>query len=339
MRNKAILRQIIQHAQDLQEKAFAGAVEASELADQAGAAFLGIQLDEGTEPVEIGQAIIEAVEVADNPVKGVSCGYQHIDSRLGGLMPGDLIIIAGRPSMGKTALAMNIAEHVAARQQVLVFSLEMTRSKIAGRMLRYHQQQLGSRDEAVDHCSRLRMTIDHSAAIGLGHLRLRARRLKRTKGLALIVVDYLQLIVSKAENRTQEVSAVSRGLKAIAKELDVPVIAVAQLNRGVEGRVDSRPMLSDLRESGQIEQDADVIAFVYRDEYYRPETPMKGIAEVIFRKHRDGAVGTDYFDFEPALTRFRTREMPLPKPEEPAPETPRRAVVGVDFKRNAAGER
>lgn len=335
VRNKAILRQIIQHAQDLQEKAFSGAVEANDLADEAGAAFLGIQLDEGSEPVDIGHAVIEAVEVADNPVHGVPSGYQALDTRLGGLMPGDLVIIAGRPSMGKTALAMNIAEHVAAKQQVLVFSLEMTRAKLAGRMLRYHQRQLGSRDEAVDHLSRLHMTIDHSASIGLGHLRLRARRLKRTKGLALIVVDYLQLIVAKAENRTQEVSAVSRGLKAIAKELEVPIIAVAQLNRAVEGRADNRPVLADLRESGQIEQDADVIAFVYRDEYYRPETPWKGIAEVIFRKFRDGAVGTDHLDFIPELTRFRTREMPLPQPE--ATDNPKVRNFS-DFKSKAAGD-
>lgn len=339
VRDKAITRELITKAMEVADQAFAPGIDPVQLAEEAGAAFLSIELDQQpSEMVGFGQATLEAVEWADNPVKGLPTSFRELDQILrGGMVAGDLIIIAGRPSMGKTALAMNIAEHVARTQRVAVFSLEMTRRKIATRSLRYYEAQLGGRDAAVDHLSALKLSIDDSPAIGLGHMRLRLRRLKRQHGLGLVVVDYLQLLHSKAENRTQEVSALSRGLKSIAKEFDVPVVAVAQLNRAAEGRTDRRPALSDLRESGQIEQDADVIAFVYREEYYHADTPWKGIAEVLVRKNRDGATDTAYLGFTPEYTHFHNREGLLPAREKDEGSKGRVASFD-DFKNRAAGD-
>jgi replicative DNA helicase len=338
VRDKRILRQLAKAASDVMQKALSSSVDPKELAEEAGAAFLGIEVDQKpAEMVDFGAAVVEAVEWEDNPAKGLRTGFPDVDKMLPhGLMPGDFIIIAGRPSMGKTAFAINIGEHVAARAPVAVFSLEMTRRKIAGRALRYHESLLG-RDGAVDHLSALTLHIDDTAAIGLGYMRLRLRRLQRKHGLALAVVDYLQLMQAQgAENRTQEVSQLSRGLKALAKEFCIPVVAVAQLNRAVEGRADNRPVLSDLRESGQIEQDADVIAFVYRDEYYHPDTALRGIAEVLVRKNRDGATGTAHLRFIPEHTRFKPLDGPLPVA---AIAEPKRTVQNFqDFKSRAAGE-
>lgn len=338
VRDKAILRELAQRGTEIAERALGGMEDPRTIAEEAGEAFLGIQVDQRpAEMAEFGIAVTEAVEWADNPVKGLSAGYKAIDNIMGGMVGGDLIVIAGRPSMGKTALAMNIAEHVAKDEVAAVFSLEMTRRKVGARALKYHEA-LSGRDNAVDYLASLKLHIDDSAAVTLGHMRLRLARVKRRHGLGLVVVDYLQLLrAPKAENRTQEVSEISRGLKAIAKDFGVPVIAVAQLSRGVESRPDHRPMLADLRESGQIEQDADVIAFVYRDEYYRPDTEWQGIAEVIFRKNRDGATGTAYLTFTPEHTRFKPLDRPLPS-REPKVEKPRRSVVSADFKKAAGGD-
>ncbi len=335
VREKAILRELAHKGGDIAARALAGVEEPLALAEEAGAAFLGIRLDSApAEMAPVGVALTEAVEAADNPVKGLPTGYSDVDRRYGGLLAGDLIVIAGRPSMGKTAFAMNIAEHIAQDVTVAVFSLEMTRAKLAGRMLRWHTEALGSRDAAVDHIGSRKLWIDHSPAVSLGHIRLRLRRLKRTQGLGLVVVDYLQLISERAENRTQEVSAISRGLKAIAKEFEVPVVAVAQLSRQVESRTDHRPQLSDLRESGQVEQDADIISFVYREELYKPDTEWRGIAEIITRKNRDGATGTDHLTFVSEYTRFLPLDKPLPERQEP-----RSKVANfTDFKSKAAGE-
>jgi replicative DNA helicase len=336
VRDKAILRNLYARSMEIAEKAIGGATSALELADEAGGAFMAIDMArDGAEAVEMGRAALDAAEWADNPIKGLPTGFRSVDDIFGGLMPGDLIIVAGRPSMGKTALAMNIAEEIATETPVAVFSMEMTRRKVAGRSLKYHESMVG-RDAAMDHLSSLKLYIDDSPALSIGYMRLRMRRIQRKHGLGLVVVDYLQLMQAKAENRTQEVSAISRGLKALAKEFNVPVIAVAQLNRGAEARADNRPVLSDLRESGQIEQDADIIAFVYRDEYYKPETEWRGIAEVIVRKNRDGAIGTAYLNFIPEYTRFKPLDRPLPPRNEP----PARGEVKnfSDYKTRAAGE-
>lgn len=259
-------------------------------------------------------------------VTGIATGFNDLDERTSGLQPGDLIIVAGRPSMGKTALSLNIAEHVALnlKKTVAVFSMEMGGAQLVMRMLgsvgkldqhRVRNGKLGD-DEwdrlslALDKMQGAPLHIDETAALNPFELRSRARRLARdtaaTGGLGLIVIDYLQLmsVQGDGENRATEISEISRSLKALAKELKVPVIALSQLNRSLEQRPNKRPVMSDLRESGAIEQDADLILFIYRDEVYNPETQEKGVAEIIIGKQRNGPIGTVRLAFLGEHTRF-----------------------------------
>lgn len=334
VKERAMLRGIAQAASEACERALSCVVPPVDLAEETIAAIGAIESKAATGGAAgIGQAVTEAVELADNPRHGLSTGFPVVDQIVKGMHPGDFVIVAARPSMGKSAFAMNIAEHIAARQHVCILSLEMTRARLAGRALRYHESLLG-RDQAVDHLHSLKMHIDDSASLGIGQARVRLRKLQRKHGLSLVVVDYLQLMQAKGENRTQEVSAISRGLKAIAKDLGIVVLAVAQLNRAVETRSDMRPHLADLRESGQIEQDADIIAFLYREDYYKPGTEWQGIAEVIVRKNREGGIGTAYLEWIPEVTRFKTLERPIPR--KPEPET--RVARFSDFKKSAAGD-
>jgi len=261
----------------------------------------------------------------DNPsdITGVPTGYTDLDSRTSGLQPGDLVIVAGRPSMGKTALALNMAEYVAVenRLPVAVFSMEMAGTQLAMRMLgsigRLDQHKLRTGKLSDEDWNRLTTAvgklhdapihIDETPALNALELRARARRLHRQYGaLGLIVVDYLQLMEasSQGENRATEISEISRSLKSLAKELKVPVVALSQLNRSLEQRPNKRPVMSDLRESGAIEQDADLILFIYRDEVYNPDTPDKGIAEIIIGKQRNGPIGTVKLTFLGEHTRF-----------------------------------
>lgn len=335
----SIRRQIAAHATEIADRAYIGQEPAHALAEDAEDKFLSVRAarDGGGDPQPFGDAVAHALDWLADPQQGISTGYANIDRVWGGLRPGELVIVAGRPSMGKSGLVMNIAEHVARTAPVLAFSLEMTSRAIAARAVRYHRNLIGEH-EAVTHLLSLKLWMDETAGIGVPYVRARAKRLKRTHGLGLIVVDYLQLMAAQGENRTQEVGAISRGLKAIAKDFQVPVIAVSQLSRGVENRPDKRPMMSDLRESGQVEQDADIIAMVYRDEYYAPESPLKGIAEVLTRKHREGATGTSYLSFEPEYARFKNMDGPLPY-QPPEPRRPRGRVVSLtDVKKNAAGD-
>ncbi len=258
-----------------------------------------------------------------NEVTGVPSGFNDLDLRTAGLQPGDLIIVAGRPSMGKTAFSLNIGEHVAIEQglPVAVFSMEMGGSQLAMRMLcsvaRLNQQRVRvgkiNDDEwpqlvaAVQKMNEAPLFIDETPALNSMELRARARRLSRQYGkLGLVIVDYLQLMSSakEGENRATEISEISRGLKALAKELSCPVIALSQLNRAVEQRNDKRPVMADLRESGAIEQDADVIMFIYRDEVYNPDTPDKGTAEIIIGKQRNGPIGMVRLTFLGEYTKF-----------------------------------
>ena len=274
--------------------------------------------------------VMERVELLyqrDNPsdITGVPTGYRDLDERTSGLQGGDLIIVAGRPSMGKTAFALNIAEHVAVDNKlpVAVFSMEMSGTQLAMRMLgsighldqhklrtgRLTDEDWNRLTNAVGKLHEAPIHIDESAAINALELRARARRLHRQYGkLGLIVIDYLQLMSasgdSEEENRATQISAMSRSLKALAKELDVPVVALSQLNRGLEQRPNKRPVMSDLRESGAIEQDADLILFIYRDEVYNDSTPDKGIAEIIIGKQRNGPIGTVKLTFLGEYTRF-----------------------------------
>ena len=274
-----------------------------------------------TRVVERIQELFERANPSD--VTGVPTGFADLDSKTSGFQAGDLIIIAGRPSMGKTALALNIGEHVALDQgmPVAVFSMEIGASQLALRMLssvgRLDQQRLRTgrlQDEdwprltsAIQKMHEAPLYIDETAAMTSIDPRARARRLARTCGrLGLIIVDYLQLMSasSAGENRATEISEISRGLKALAKELAVPVVALSQLNRTVETRVDKRPVMSDLRESGAIEQDADVILFIYRDEVYNPDTTDKNIAEIIIGKQRNGPIGHLNLRFDGQYTKF-----------------------------------
>lgn len=265
---------------------------------------------------------IDQLYASDDAITGVSTGFTDFDGMTSGLQRSDLIIVAGRPSMGKTTFSLNIAESVALTSDdpVAVFSMEMPGEQLAMRMIsslgrvelqKIRTGNLGDADwprvtSAISLINQKNnLYIDDTPGLTPNELRARARRLKREHGLSLVVVDYLQLMqVGGGENRTAEISEISRNLKAMAKELDIPVIALSQLNRSLEQRPDKRPVMSDLRESGAIEQDADVIVFIYRDEVYNPESPDKGTAEILIRKQRNGPTGSCRLAFLGQYTRF-----------------------------------
>ena len=267
----------------------------------------------------------------DNPsdVTGIPTGYKDLDMMTSGLQPGDLIIVAGRPSMGKTSLALNMCEYVSIDTGLptAVFSMEMASTQLVSRLigsvgkLNQHKMRTGQLDDndweklsyALGQLNEAPIFIDEGSALNPYEVRARARRLHKQCGrLGLIVIDYLQLMGSagSTENRATEISEISRSLKALAKELNVPVVALSQLNRSVEQRPDKRPVMSDLRESGAIEQDADVIMFIYRDEVYNPETPDKGMAEIILAKQRNGPVGRVKLTFLGEYTKFENYANP-----------------------------
>ena len=265
---------------------------------------------------------VEELYKSDEPLTGISSGFSKFDEMTSGLQNSDLIIVAGRPSMGKTTFAMNLAENaaVSAEKTVAVFSMEMPGDQLALRMMSslgridQHNLRTGKLQDhdwprltsSVAMLSKAKIFIDDTPALSPTELRARSRRLKREHGLDMIILDYLQLmqINGSTENRATEISEISRSLKALAKELQVPVIALSQLNRSVEQRPDKRPVMSDLRESGGIEQDADVILFIYRDEVYNPESADKGTAEILIRKQRNGPIGKVRLAFLGQFTRF-----------------------------------
>lgn len=271
---------------------------------------------------------------SSSDITGISTGFADLDGRTSGLQPGDLIIVAGRPSMGKTAFSLNIGEHVAVEEghAVAVFSMEMGATQLAMRLLgsvgRLDQHRLRTgrlNDEdwprlthAVEKMQNAQLFIDETPALSPMEVRARCRRLARQCGqLGLVIIDYLQLMGSSSpgENRATEISEISRSLKGLAKELNCPVIALSQLNRSLEQRPNKRPVMSDLRESGAIEQDADVILFIYRDEVYNPDSPDKGTAEIIIGKQRNGPIGTIRVTFLGQYTKFENYAGPQPESE------------------------
>lgn len=334
VRERAILRQLIQVGNSISNMAFKPeGMTKEEMLDIAeryvfDIAEKGAKRGGGFVQVKevLGKVVdrIDTLFEQDSPITGLPTGFIDFDKDTSGLQPGDLIIVAGRPSMGKTTFAMNIAENAAiqAKQPVAVFSMEMPADSLAMRMLsslgRIHQQNIRTgrlKDDdwprltsAISILNEAPLFIDDTPALTPTELRSRARRLKREHGLGLIVIDYLQLMQGNAgksnENRANEISEISRSLKALAKELEVPLIALSQLNRGLEQRTDKRPVMSDLRESGAIEQDADVIVFIYRDEVYNEDTPDKGKAEIIIGKQRNGPIGKTFLTFQGQFTKF-----------------------------------
>jgi replicative DNA helicase len=335
VRERAILRKLIAASDEIATNAFSPQGRAvTQILDEAeGKIFKigeeGNRNKQGFQSMDVlaVQLIDRVTELAENgaeDVTGVRTGFYDLDRNTAGLQPGDLIILAARPSMGKTAFALNIAENVSVAEglPVVVFSMEMGAAQLALRMVgsqgRIDQQHLrtgrldndewGRLTEAVERLSKSSVFIDETPALTGPELRARARRQARQCGrLGLIVIDYLQLMSGSGgdnENRATEIGEISRGLKALAKELNCPVIALSQLNRSVETRPDKRPMMSDLRESGAIEQDADIIMFIYRDEYYNKESKEPGVAEIIIAKQRNGPVGTTKLAFLRQWTKF-----------------------------------
>ncbi|MCC6134724.1 MAG: replicative DNA helicase [Candidatus Contendobacter sp.] len=335
VRERAIRRELIRAGAEIADSAFdPKGRDSKELLDEAEKRVFAIA-EQGTHAgdgfINIKDLLARTVEridllfQSDNPITGLPTGWPDFDDKTAGLQPGELIVIAGRPSMGKTSLAMNIVEYAALHVKcpVAVFSLEMPGESLIMRLMSslgridQHRIRTGRLEEedwprltsAVTMLSQARLFIHHSAVLSPNELRAQARRLHRQEGqLGLIMVDYLQLmkVPGTNENRTNEVSEISRSLKALAMELSVPVVALSQLNRTLEQRGDKRPIMSDLRESGAIEQDADLICFIYRDEVYNPDSADKGIAEIIIGKQRNGPIGTTRLTFLGQYTRFES---------------------------------
>ena len=335
VRERSILRQLIQIGNNIANMAFTPegrnseemldtaerrVFEIAEKGAKRGGGFIQVK--------DVLSKVVDKIDTLfeqDSGITGLPTGFIDFDDQTSGLQPADLVIIAGRPSMGKTTFAMNIAENAAihSKQPVAVFSMEMPADSLAMRMLsslgRIDQHRLRTGRLNDDDWPRLTsaiallneapLFIDDTGGLTPSELRARARRLKREHGLSLIIVDYLQLMSGsangrQAENRTNEISEISRSLKALAKELNVPVIALSQLNRSLEQRPNKRPVMSDLRESGAIEQDADIIVFIYRDEVYNEDSAEKGKAEIIISKQRNGPIGTVALTFQGKYTRF-----------------------------------
>jgi len=332
VRKRSILRQLITATTDINDTVFnpqgrtseqileyaeQTVFEIAERENQGRKSYLGIK-----EYLKGALERIDELFHKDSPITGIATGYDDLDMKTAGFQRSDLIIVAGRPSMGKTALAINIAEHAAikGKHSVAVFSMEMPGEQLAMRMMsslgRIDQNKIRTgklSDEdwprltsAVSILQEAKMFIDDTPALTPQELRARCRRISREHGLDMVVVDYLQLmqVAGTKENRATEISEISRSLKAMAKELSVPVIALSQLNRSLESRTDRRPVMSDLRESGAIEQDADVILFIYRDEVYDEDSVDKGVAEIIIGKQRNGPIGKIKLAFRGQYTRF-----------------------------------
>ncbi|MNW37036.1 Replicative DNA helicase [compost metagenome] len=353
IRSSAIVVQAAAAGEDVQGLIASAQQAATTLADRAAPPedFKRIQ-DVVVEVVETTEAKFEAFKTGK--VTGLRTGFRDLDGITAGLQKSDLIIVAARPSVGKTAFALNVAQNVAVRSPdpVAIFSLEMSAPQLVTRMISAEGNLEASRlrmgDMYDDDWSKMSIAagvlgatnilIDDSPGITVHDIRAKCRRLKKQEGLGLIVIDYLQLIASasrgrREENRQQEVSEISRTLKHLARELDVPVIALSQLSRGVEQRQDKRPMMSDLRESGSIEQDADIVAFLYRDDYYNQESEKKNIIEIIIAKQRNGPVGTVELLFLKNYNKFVNYER---HHDDPGPQPPAQAKRIPDMYRRGA---
>jgi len=326
---KSLLRKLIKASQEIAGMSYEGAEEAEFVLDKAEKTIFDIIERRSTQGfTHIKDVLLETFNRLEelynskSPITGVPTGFTDLDMKTAGLQNSDLILIAARPGMGKTAMALNIAQYAAVQKHVPValFNLEMSKDQLVNRMLcsevmvDSHKMRTGKLDDedwkkiakALGPLSEAPIYIDDTPGLTVMDIRAKCRRLKLEKKLGLVVIDYLQLMRGrgKTENRQQEVSEISRSLKILAKELNVPVVTMSQLSRGPESRTDHRPMLSDLRESGAIEQDADIVMFLYRDDYYNPDSDKKNIAEVIVAKHRNGSTGTVYLKWFDKYTKF-----------------------------------
>ena len=327
---KSLLRSMIRANEEIAGSCYAEQEEMEALLDKAERRIFEIsQRRTASNFVPIRQIVLNAMDRIDQAsrikgnVTGLSTGFTDLDSRTAGLQPADFILIAARPSMGKTALVLNIAEYLTLREDrcVAVFSLEMSREQLVNRMFAMQShveaQKIRTGDltetewaEVIDSAQKIgesRLIIDDTPAITVAEMRSKCRKYKIEFGLDIVIIDYLQLMSGaggRNDSRQQEISDISRSLKALARELNVPVVALSQLSRAVESRPNHRPMLSDLRESGAIEQDADLVMFIYRDDYYNEDSEKKGIAEIIIAKQRNGPIGTVELSWQPQLTKF-----------------------------------
>lgn len=337
VRDKAVLRRLIESASTIGQLGFEEDEEISKVLDKAEQSLFAVsQKFLKDKFIAVKDVLTEAFDRIDKihrdkekgALRGVPTGFKDLDGLTAGFQNSDLIIIAARPSMGKSSIALNIAEHVAIEEKIPVgiFSLEMSKEQLVDRMLasqagvdswKLRTGNLSDEDfpkigYAMGVLADAPLFIDDTTAANVMEIRAKARRLQLENGLGLIIIDYLQLMEGRSQsgdfNRVQEISEISRSLKGLARELNVPVIALSQLSRAVEHRPDKRPQLSDLRESGSIEQDADVVAFLYREEYYEPDTDKKGVTEILIKKHRNGPTGMCELFFNPEQMRFRDLE-------------------------------
>lgn len=333
VRERALLRRLLALAGEITANCYVPGANAAEIISQADAAMVQL-IDVGTdEPTLLYDAMADAVADIDdratgNRPSGLQTGVADFDAITGGLEPGQLVIVAARPSVGKTAFALNVADHVTEQgNTVAFFSLEMTRRELTQRLLALRagvsvpEMRSGKLDESqwgrIAACQGKtdgqRLFLIDRPAIGVAYVRAAARKIKRQHGLSLIVVDYLGLMRGEGQNRTQEIGSLSRGLKALAKELHVPIIALAQLNRATETRHDKRPQLFDLRDSGEVEQDADIVAMLHREELYTPAQEWTGMAELILRKNRNGALGDVILRYRGEFMRFEFHQGRSPR--------------------------
>ncbi|MDO5491052.1 MAG: replicative DNA helicase [Bacillota bacterium] len=325
----ASVRRLIETADDVVSKGYEGSMEAGTLLDYAEQGIFEIsQAREKGQYTHIRDVLLANIEIIDRAAQmeggltGLTTGFRELDDKTSGLQKSDLVILAARPAMGKTAFALSVALNAAVKggASVLIFSMEMAKEQLGQRLLAMESRvdmqnlkkgNLDHRDwddinDALDVLSRANIHIDDTAGISIMEMKSKCRRLKAEAGLDLVIIDYLQLMnpEGRADSRTQEISVISRNLKLLARELDCPVLVLSQLSRAPEARNDHRPMLSDLRESGSIEQDADVVLFLYRDEYYNPEEAVPGDCEVILAKQRSGPTGTIHVAWLNKLTKF-----------------------------------
>ena len=336
VRSKAILRALIRTNEEIADMCYKGEEDLESILESTEKKIFNLLLERNSRefvPIaEVAMNVLHRVEEASkqkNAITGVASGFIDLDYRTAGFQKSDLILIAARPSMGKTAFVLNILDYVAVKKQepVMIFSLEMSKEQLANRLLSLEtkieadklrkgtltDEEWGDLIEGVDRLSRSNVFIDDTPGISVSELRGKCRKRKLETGLSLIMIDYLQLMSGEkgkrnAESRQQEISDISRSLKALAREMDCPVIALSQLSRAVEQRPDHRPMLSDLRESGAIEQDADIVMFLYRDDYYNKDTEHPNEAELIIAKQRNGPIGTVRLLWQPQYTRFKNAE-------------------------------